>query len=92
MHGPSGDYNRDGQPSGWFGSYENAQREGVWLWFYDGYMSEFDTYRAGTLHGPSGDYNRDGQRGGWFGSYSNGNRSGTWTWYVDGEKRDTNRY
>jgi len=91
LHGPTGDYGKDGQPDGFFGNYENGKREGVWVHAVP-FVTSFNTYRAGVLHGPTGDYGKDGQRDGFFGSYSNGRRTGTWTYYVDGDARDTQEY
>ena len=83
LHGPSGEYNRDGQPRGVFGSYENWEKEGVFLVFYDSGSIEFRTYQSGTLHGPSGEYNRDGQPRGVFGSYENWEKEGVFLVFYD---------
>ena len=77
-HGPSGSYNATGQPVGYFGSYDNGNRDGVWLFFYSSGEINFDTYESGRRHGPSGSYNANGQPVGDFGSYDNGNQDGVW--------------
>ena len=80
-HGPSGGYDADGQPSGWWGSYADGRSDGVWFWFDSSGVITFTTYAAGTKHGPSGGYDADGQPSGWWGSYADGRSDGVWFWF-----------
>jgi len=93
LHGPRGVYDAQGRPDGYFGSYDDGQKEGLWFYFWaSSGRVQFETYRTGTLHGPRGVFNREGERDGSFGSYANGSRTGTWIYYDDGERVSTTQY
>ena len=81
-----------GRPDGWSGNYVNGKRDGIWFWFYDGYLKDFETYKAGIRHGPSGGYDRNGRPDEWFGNYVNGKRDGVWFWFYDGYLKDFETY
>ena len=92
LHGPSGEYDANGRPDGFWGNYEDGQKGGLWFYLPSSGSIDFDTYSAGTLHGPSGRYDANGRPDGFWGNYEDGQKGGLWFYFESSGSIDFDTY